>query len=159
MRATPTLVSMEPPVWRAQPLTNAYACPATEGDAARSVRDPLQLMSTNSSLWLTAHQTRPGSPAPCGPAAAVRIVNSDESLASRSVRAIDEPSASQIIRRISDFCLTCDQVQKSIQERSLLKTKERCRQPPTASWCQLGELMFPFCWDVGMETRSPLGQD
>lgn len=50
MCATPTLVSMEPPVWRAQTLTNACACRATEGNAVRSVWDPLQLINTNSSL-------------------------------------------------------------------------------------------------------------
>ncbi|CAB1339124.1 unnamed protein product, partial [Coregonus sp. 'balchen'] len=35
MCAIPTLVPMEPPVWEMQTLTNAYACPATEGTAAR----------------------------------------------------------------------------------------------------------------------------
>lgn len=47
MCAIPTLVPMEPPVWKMQTLTNAYACPATEGTAARLVRGPLQLMFTN----------------------------------------------------------------------------------------------------------------
>lgn len=47
MCAIPTLVPMEPPVWKMQTLTNAYACPATEGTAARLVRGRLQLMFTN----------------------------------------------------------------------------------------------------------------
>jgi len=40
----------EPPVWRVQTLSNAYVCPATEGNAARSVRDQLQLINTNNGL-------------------------------------------------------------------------------------------------------------
>lgn len=47
MCAIPTLVPMEPPVWKMQTLTNAYACPATEGTSARLVRGRLQLMFTN----------------------------------------------------------------------------------------------------------------
>lgn len=58
MCATPTLVSMEPPAWRAQTLTNAYACPATEGNAARSVRDQLQLINTNSKKKRTNAERR-----------------------------------------------------------------------------------------------------
>lgn len=45
--AIQTLVPMEPPVWRVQILSNAYACPATEGNAVISVRDQLQLINTN----------------------------------------------------------------------------------------------------------------
>lgn len=47
---------MEPPVWRAQTLTNAYAYPATEGNAVRSVWDQLQLITTNNSLSKTTEE-------------------------------------------------------------------------------------------------------
>lgn len=43
-------------MWRVQTLTNAYACPATEGNAVRSVRDQLQLINTNNSLSKTTEE-------------------------------------------------------------------------------------------------------
>lgn len=50
MCATPALVPTEPPAWKVVTLTNACACRATEGSTVRSVREPLQLKTTNKHL-------------------------------------------------------------------------------------------------------------
>lgn len=43
-------------MWKVRTLTNAYAYPAMEGDAVRSVRDRLQLINTNNSLSKTTER-------------------------------------------------------------------------------------------------------
>uniref|UniRef100_H3C5H2 Aggrecan core protein n=1 Tax=Tetraodon nigroviridis TaxID=99883 RepID=H3C5H2_TETNG len=145
-------------------LTNAYACRATEGDAARSVRDQLQLINTNSSLSEITHQRRQASEASVPVAQQLKRTESNLNQSNESILLLLNPYT-QIIRHplphvlLSKLSSQKDLVHKLIEKISLLKTKQHGTKRPVVSWCDSGQLTLQinvgFFHSAGMPGWKP----